>query len=152
MKLYLAGPMSGLPEYNYPAFNAADEALTSLGFEVLNPVDAEILNPTPGVHQNWDWYMRQAIIMVAQADAIAFLPGWQGSRGARLEHRIGTDLKMPMRSVENWLSNPQGIDSDSIDDVEDDFEARTKKVADLIERIRSRHRDAIESVVERRVR
>lgn len=31
MIVYIAGPMTGLPDLNYPAFNAAEEALTAAG-------------------------------------------------------------------------------------------------------------------------
>ena len=37
MIVYIAGPMTGLPDLNYPAFNAAEEALTAAGHAVLNP-------------------------------------------------------------------------------------------------------------------
>jgi len=43
MRIYIAGPMTGLPEFNYPAFNAAAEYLRSLGHHVENPAD----NPVP---------------------------------------------------------------------------------------------------------
>ncbi|MGE5607641.1 MAG: DUF4406 domain-containing protein, partial [Bacillota bacterium] len=37
--LYLSGPMSGLPEHNIPAFNAAAARLRRLGFCVVNPAE-----------------------------------------------------------------------------------------------------------------
>lgn len=100
--IYIAGPMTGLPEFNYPAFNRAASQLRALGHTVLNPVDVEKLNPveTP---QAWDWYMRHAIRMVVAADAIALLPGWEASRGAQLEHTIGTALGLTIRPFAEWF-------------------------------------------------
>jgi WhiB family redox-sensing transcriptional regulator len=48
MILCVAGPMTGLPEFNYPAFNAAARMLTGFGYDVLNPVDAEEFFPNAG--------------------------------------------------------------------------------------------------------
>jgi len=56
--VYVAGPTTGLPEFNYAAFNAAEKSLAALGFIVLNPTSVEQHNPTPGTPQAWDWYMR----------------------------------------------------------------------------------------------
>lgn len=100
-KVYVAGPMTGLPESNYPAFHAAAATLEALGHQVLNPVDAEQFNDT-GKPQTWDWYMRHAIAMVIKADGIALLPGWERSKGANLEYQIGRALDLDIREVENW--------------------------------------------------
>lgn len=35
--LYIAGPMTGLPDYNYDAFHAAQAELHRAGFVVMNP-------------------------------------------------------------------------------------------------------------------
>ena len=102
MILYIAGPMTGIAEFNYPAFRAAETQLRALGYNTLNPVDAEEHNPTPGIPQSWDWYMRHALRMVLDADAIALLPGWQDSRGARLETHVATALGMDARDLEYW--------------------------------------------------
>jgi len=99
--LYVAGPMTGLPEFNYPAFRDAENRLTASGYRVLNPIDSEAFNDT-GAPQAWDWYMRHAIRMVLAADGIALLDGWENSRGARLEHRIATDLGLPIRALHEW--------------------------------------------------
>lgn len=40
MRVYIAGPMTGLPEYNFPAFHAAAKAWRDAGWEVLNPAEA----------------------------------------------------------------------------------------------------------------
>lgn len=87
LRVYIAGPMTGLPDFNYPAFHAEAARLRSAGFEVENPAD----NPHPPCG-SWNGYMRMAIRQLSHCDAVAFLPGWNGSRGARLEHRIALDL------------------------------------------------------------
>jgi len=39
MKLYLAGPMRGYPEFNHPAFHAAAAELRASGHAVFNPAE-----------------------------------------------------------------------------------------------------------------
>lgn len=103
MRLYIAGPMTGLPEFNYPAFRRAEALLREGGYDVLNPVEAEVHNPTPGTPQTWDWYMRHALRMVLDADALAVLDGWWRSKGATLEVQVATALVLPVEPVEAWL-------------------------------------------------
>lgn len=101
--LYVAGPMTGYADYNYPAFNWASADLREVGYEVLNPVDSEKHNPTPGRPQSWDWYMRHAIRMVMDAEGIAVLTGWEKSKGAKLEVLLALELGMRVCTVEDWL-------------------------------------------------
>ena len=103
MILYVAGPMTGYPEFNYPAFDAAEKYLTDLGYGVLNPVRAEDYNTT-GKPQEWHWYMRHALRMVVSADGLALLPGWEKSRGALLEVYVAHNLALPVRPLREWLT------------------------------------------------
>lgn len=100
--VYVAGPMTGYPDFNYPAFNDAAEALLSAGYEVRNPVDSEQHNDTGG-HQTWSWYLRQALKMLVEADGVALLDGWEESRGARLEVHVAEQLGMDVRPLAKWL-------------------------------------------------
>ena len=97
--LYIAGPMNGYPESNYPAFNTAADRLRAAGFTVLNPADNEA--PADPSWVNW---MRLAITQLVQADGIALLPGWTRSPGARIEERLACDLGMKRGSVPHWLT------------------------------------------------
>lgn len=90
MKVYLAGPMTGLPELNFPAFHAAAANLRAAGFEVVSPAE---INPDPGM--KWEDAMRKDIPELVKCHAIALLPGWEASRGARLEKTIADALGMP---------------------------------------------------------
>jgi hypothetical protein len=85
MTVYIAGPMTGYPELNYPAFNAAEEKLIQRGHTVLNPANL----PDCG---SWAGYMRLSIPMVCQADVIWLLPGWERSKGACLELQVACAL------------------------------------------------------------
>ena len=76
-RIYIAGPMSGLPDFNYPAFNAKAAELRALGFHVENPAE----NPAPHC-SSWLGYMRLAVAQLATCDAVYLLPGWRHSRGA----------------------------------------------------------------------
>jgi hypothetical protein len=99
VRLYIAGPMSGLPDFNYPAFRTAEKELQALGYETLNPVDNVPVKDVPV----WLDFMRMSLVQIAQADGIALLPGWENSPGAMIEQRLGTDLGLPVEPVETWL-------------------------------------------------
>ncbi len=92
MATYIAGPMSGIKDYNYPAFNAKAAELRAQGEEVINPAenDAEI-----GPDQPWQVYLRRDLILLAErCDKIVLLPGWENSKGASLERLVGAKLGM----------------------------------------------------------
>jgi hypothetical protein len=103
--LYLAGPMSGLPAYNYPAFDAAAARLRAAGFEVLNPAE----NVAPE-NAEWSDWMRLSLGQLVRAGGVARLPGAEGSRGARLEMKLAGDLGMKVQPVPAWLTQ-QGQDA-----------------------------------------
>lgn len=77
-RIYLSGPMSNLPDFNYPAFHAEAARLRLLGYQIENPAE----NPS---QPNWQGCMRLAIRQMLTCDTIAMLPGWTESRGATLE-------------------------------------------------------------------
>ena len=90
-RIYLSGPMSGIPDHNFRAFNAEAARLRALGYDVVNPVD---INPDPGV--TWHQCLRNDLQALLTCDTIALLYGWQNSNGAHLEidvaHRIGMEI------------------------------------------------------------
>lgn len=87
MKLYLAGPMTGKPEYNFPAFTAAAATLRKQGHEVTSPheIDLEAGDNAATPLRPFIEYMRRDLPALLTCDGVALLPGWTASRGARLE-------------------------------------------------------------------
>ena len=88
-RVYIAGPMTGLPDFNYPAFNAAAAKLRALGLEVLNPAE----NPPPPCG-TWTGYMRMALRQLVECDRVVLLPGWSDSKGALIERSLAQALGM----------------------------------------------------------
>jgi hypothetical protein len=97
--VYISGPMSNVPEHNFPAFNAAAERLKRAGLVVINPADK-------GIVYGWTWedYLRWDIREITACDGIAVLPGWVDSRGAWLEVTVARALSMPVKTVEEWCA------------------------------------------------
>lgn len=91
MKVYIAGPMTGLPQFNRPAFL---QAAINLSFEKHVPLNPAIL---PDGLTEAD-YMAVGLTMLQRADAIYLLTGWQNSAGARAEHALA--LKLGLEVIE----------------------------------------------------
>jgi len=92
--IYLAGPMRGIEQYNFPAFLAAEEALAA-DWRVLNPARHDLeegFDPSTPFEQVDPAFIRKFqawdVAAVMEADAIALLPGWSESLGATAEHAL----------------------------------------------------------------
>jgi Domain of unknown function (DUF4406) len=79
-RAYVAGPMTGLPEFNFPAFNAAAARLRAQGVTVLNPAEHGIVDGA-----GWGDYLRHDLAGLVSCERIHLLPGWSKSKGANLE-------------------------------------------------------------------
>jgi hypothetical protein len=86
-RVYIAGPMTGIKDYNYPAFHAAAAEWRSLGFHVENPAEVE-------PQASWAAYMKVGLRKLLTCDTVVFLPGWTASRGAVLEWLLASVLGM----------------------------------------------------------
>ena len=90
MRLYLSGPMTGQKDFGRPAFEAATAALRAMGHFVVSPVELDF-EPKEAGQRDADTLWRAflirdvAVLLTSHFDAIAVLPGWQRSKGARLE-------------------------------------------------------------------
>jgi hypothetical protein len=98
-RIYIAGPMTGLPDFNYPAFYAAATRIRWARWEPVNP--AEIFGVSTDLPR--EAYIRADLKALAGCDAVAMLSGWQESRGARLEYLLARELSMPVMDAETLM-------------------------------------------------
>ncbi len=120
MKLYVAGPMRGLPEFNFPAFDAAAEALIELGHSVFSPAARDRMTgfDPVGMDGNEDlsalgFSLREALaadveFIAEVSEAIIVLPGWQRSTGVHAEIALARALSIPVYELEDFLDNGDG--------------------------------------------
>ena len=98
-RLYVAGPMSGYPECNYPAFNRAEHQLVLAGFQVVNPAGVHI-----DTQHHYVDLLRADLLEMLTCHGVATLDNWWESVGARNEVQVAGTLKMPVRPLAEWLS------------------------------------------------
>ena len=94
-RVFICGPMTGLPEDNYPAFARKAAELRAQGYQVESPHE----NPEPEC-QSWLGYMRLSTAQLATCDAVVMLPGWQASYGARIERLYAEKLGLEITEAE----------------------------------------------------
>lgn len=86
-RTYLSGPMTGIADFNRPAFAAEAAKLRAQGAYVVNPAE----NGLPA-DASWVEHLRTDIRDMMDCDAIHMLPGWTKSKGAMLEYHIAVKL------------------------------------------------------------
>ena len=102
-KWYLAGPMTGIPQFNFPAFIEATAAMRDQGYIIFTPAELD----SPAVQEaamasatgnqadvnmieTWgDMLARDVKLITDELDGVVFLSGWAKSKGARLEAFVG---------------------------------------------------------------
>ncbi len=98
-KIYLSGPMTGYPEYNYPLFNKTAEYIRSYGYPVFNP--AECFDGDTSLPK--ETYMREDIKAVLECEMVVTLPGWQESSGALLEVEVARACGIPVIDLQEFM-------------------------------------------------
>lgn len=107
--MYLAGPMRGVRDYNYPLFNRAAHYIRRKGYAVFNPAEHdEGVHPTSPTPDQMRKVQRKDCIAVCDADAICFLPGWEKSELATVEFTLARNAGLDM-FVYSELSGPSLI-------------------------------------------
>ncbi|WAT26769.1 DUF4406 domain-containing protein [Pseudomonas sp. GXZC] len=98
-RVYVAGPMTGIADFNYPAFNAVADQLRAQGYEVENPADHGIVEGA-----QWADYMAYDLTRLGLCGVIALLPDWEKSQGARLEVLIAERLGMTVVNAHDLIT------------------------------------------------
>lgn len=98
--------MTGLPDLNRTAFAEAQEKLRGCASlqnpETVNPHEKGLGDDAP-----WEAHLKMDIKLLMDCDGIAMLPGWEKSRGAKLEHGLAVQLGIEVRLLEEWLGAPR---------------------------------------------
>lgn len=127
MKIYLAGPMSGIPEFNFPAFMSAASILRKGGHEVFNPAEADVeefgdfsKKCPDGTHEEaakvnpkitLRYVLKKDLVWICDnAEAIALLPGWENSKGVSVELALSKALELEIIELKPyyWLNEFTG--------------------------------------------
>lgn len=97
--LYVSGPMSGVAEHNFPEFHAATTRLRKAGFQVVSPAEL-------GDYDGWTWeqYLKRDLVELVKCEGVAVLRNWHTSRGAQLEVYVADALKLPVKTVDLWIT------------------------------------------------
>lgn len=93
MKIYIAGPIRGLPDLNKSAFDRYTAQLRADGHEVFNPIE-KALESNLTIEHNESLPFRRAVFeedlvwICREAEAVALIPGWENSKGAKAERAV----------------------------------------------------------------
>ena len=114
-RYYVAGPMRGIPEFNFPAFDRAAESLRLFGHEVFSPAERDRAvgfdtTEMDGQEQTIDEFdkigfdLREALacdcdFICKQATHIFMLPGWSQSAGATAERSLAIALGLEVEGA-----------------------------------------------------
>ncbi|HAF2130366.1 TPA: DUF4406 domain-containing protein [Salmonella enterica] len=92
--IYIAGPMTGKPNFNRKKFTETATTLWAAGHTVLNPA----MLPDGLTYEH---YMDISLAMLRGADTIYLLDGWEHSEGAKREFNLAVRLRLDISTPES---------------------------------------------------
>lgn len=108
MKIYLSGPIAGVANARENFANAA-RILQENGLEVVDPFNCPpICNPdcTQSLNgHDFECWLRGDLLAMLTCDGVALLPGWERSRGARLEHFVALQTGLLVDNFDEWRTS-----------------------------------------------
>jgi hypothetical protein len=107
-KVYISGPITGLPNLNKDAFYETDRILTQIGYQPINPFD--LIPESDQTTKSWEYFMKVDIKYLMDAGLVIMLPGWMNSDGALCEFFTAKLLKIPVISSYNDIITVQNSD------------------------------------------
>lgn len=92
MRIYISGPMTGVPGYER-AFAKAEEELRIQGHDAVNPARLKDIIHTDMSTEDW---LSVDLAFLRVCDGICLLKDWQSSRGANREYgyALGRGMKV----------------------------------------------------------
>lgn len=121
--IYIAGPMRGYEDYNYPAFDRCAKMLMHQGWRVINPAEldrqsgkppcSDALSFNPETNYDDHEFMREALgrdtnAICKECTAIYMMSKWENSKGAKAEwalaKALGIDIfyEVPLPVTPRW--------------------------------------------------
>lgn len=102
-RYYISGPMTGIPEYNYPMSELVTKELRAKGYIIVTPTEVgNALEAEYGVERyalSYPEYIKANVIALLDCASIILLPGWRDSTGAKLELHIAQTMKMTVWNI-----------------------------------------------------
>lgn len=118
-RLYISGPVTGIPEGNRPAFEEAQKELEAFGYAASKPHDFI----KPGCPHDEAMFISIRQLTVGQFidgmppyqgfgivnevrpyyHGVALLDGWEQSDGAKLEKQVAEACGIPCKTVDEWV-------------------------------------------------
>ena len=97
MRVYLSGPITGVPDYK-DRFQTAADLILAEGNTVVNPANMDMVIDGELTHKQ---IMEMDIRLMECCDAVYMLPGWENSKGAKREHAEAMIRRMKVRYLED---------------------------------------------------
>lgn len=116
VKIYLSGPITGMPVLNRPNFTALRDELVSMGYSSNYIVLPHELFDTIDVNSfQWEDYMKVCLRELLDCELLLTLPDWHHSKGANLEVHIARSLNIPVCDAQVHITEMKKMIKNEID-------------------------------------
>ena len=116
MRVYLAGPMTGLPGHNFAAFEHWAKQLRLAGYDVVSPRELSGQTLEEALATPWEEHLRRDLRALLDCEAVVVLDGWARSRGALLEVETALRLGMPVYQTIRHGPDPEDLRLEGLDE------------------------------------